>query len=148
MSASVAPSTPVPVPTTAPPQDNNNNNREWLLPMPINDTADSFARDLIDQFDKRHSQLREELVNVHVVVSYISLSRDFCILEMLNRIVNSRNMATSLGTIAALLRISALIEAVDKVALAALEVATRVTITTLHQQQQQHIIVAIVMAKP
>ncbi|KAI7879935.1 hypothetical protein K492DRAFT_207896 [Lichtheimia hyalospora FSU 10163] len=64
MSASVAPSTPVPVPTTAPPHNNNNNNSEWLLPMPINDTADSFARDLIDQFDKRHSQLREELVQV------------------------------------------------------------------------------------
>lgn len=64
---------------------------------------------------------------------------------MLNRVANSRN----LGTTAALLLMAALIEAADKVALAALEVATRVTITTLHQQQQQqHIIVAIVMAKP
>lgn len=76
MSASVAPSTPVPVPTTAPPQNNNNN--EWLLPMPISGTADSFAQELIDQFDKRHSKLRQELVQVQVVsVQLYHLSRDF-----------------------------------------------------------------------
>ena len=95
MSASVAPSTPVPVPTTAPPQSNNTN-REWLLPMPFNDTADSFARDLIDQFDKRHSQLREELVQV------VSLQGISChgILGMLNRVVNSRNMINNTEIIA------------------------------------------------
>lgn len=85
MSASVAPSTPVPVPTTAPPQNNDN---EWLLPMPISGTADSFAQELIDQFDKRHSQLRQELVQVQVVsVQLYHFITGF--LEMLNRVVNS-----------------------------------------------------------